>query len=152
MENRKRSLIKGITYRLMATIATFSLAYIFTGSLEIASQIGLLDFVLKYIIYYANERVWTRTSWGYSAKEKKQSIPLTVIRSIVSHLPASHHKTEKRSFSRLREDKKSTPEKLTKEAHKKIIDILASLKKIEKMVEKTKENIFSKVLKRVFAK
>lgn len=71
MENHKRSLIKGITYRILATITTFSLAYIFTGSLEIAGQIGLLDFVLKYLIYYINERIWIRTKWGYVVNKKE---------------------------------------------------------------------------------
>ena len=64
-EQKRRSFIKGITYRLMATLATFTLALWFTGSLEIAGQIGVLDFIIKFIIYYTNERVWNYTNWGY---------------------------------------------------------------------------------------
>ena len=64
-ERKRRSVIKAVTYRVSATVATFSLAYAFTGSLEIASQIGLLDFIVKFIIYYLNERIWNKSNWGY---------------------------------------------------------------------------------------
>jgi len=64
-EKRKRSIIKAVTYRSAATVATFTLALIFTGSLEIATSIGLLDFIVKFTIYYLNERIWTLVSWGY---------------------------------------------------------------------------------------
>lgn len=68
-ETKKRSITKAVTYRLAATVATFTLALIFTGSIEIATTIGLLDFVVKFTIYYLNERLWTLVSWGYQ-KEK----------------------------------------------------------------------------------
>ena len=68
-ETKKRSITKAMTYRLLATIATFTLAYAFTGSIEIATSIGLLDFVIKFAIYFLNERVWNLTSWGYLRSE-----------------------------------------------------------------------------------
>ena len=70
-EKKRRSVIKAVTYRTSATVATFTLAYIFTGSLEIASQIGFLDFFVKFLIYYINERVWSKTTWGYQSKTNK---------------------------------------------------------------------------------
>lgn len=66
-EKKSRSITKAMTYRVSATLATFTLAYVFTGSLEIASQIGFLDFFVKFAIYYMNERVWTKTGWGYKS-------------------------------------------------------------------------------------
>ena len=71
-EKKSRSIIKAVSYRTAATMATVTLAYAFTGSLETAGQIGLLDFFIKFAIYYLNERVWTMTRWGYHA-QKKQS-------------------------------------------------------------------------------
>jgi len=68
-ETKKRSITKAVTYRMAATVATFSLALIFTGSLEIATSIGILDFIVKFTIYYLNERVWTLVSWGYKKEE-----------------------------------------------------------------------------------
>ena len=70
-EKKRRSVIKAVTYRTSATVATFTLAYIFTGSLEIASQIGFLDFFVKFLIYYLNERIWSKTAWGYHSKTNK---------------------------------------------------------------------------------
>jgi uncharacterized membrane protein len=67
-EKKRRSVFKAVTYRVSATFATFGLAYAFTGSLEIASQIGLLDFIVKFIIYYLNERIWNKTTWGYHSR------------------------------------------------------------------------------------
>ena len=67
-ERKRRSIIKAFTYRASATIATVTLAYAFTGSLAIAGQIGLLDFIIKFIIYYLNERIWNKTAWGYHSK------------------------------------------------------------------------------------
>lgn len=64
-EGKRRSVIKAVTYRVSATVATFTLAYAFTGNLEMAGQIGVLDFIIKFLIYYVNERLWTKTSWGY---------------------------------------------------------------------------------------
>ena len=69
-ETRKRSIVKAVTYRSLATIATFTLAFAFTGSIEIATSIGLLDFVVKFAIYFINERLWNLTSWGYLKTEK----------------------------------------------------------------------------------
>ena len=73
-ERKTRSVIKAVTYRASATIATFTLAYVFTGSLEIASQIGVLDFIIKFIIYYVNERVWNTTSWGYNKSKTNKTV------------------------------------------------------------------------------
>ncbi|GJM31797.1 MAG: hypothetical protein DHS20C18_07980 [Saprospiraceae bacterium] len=64
-EKQSRSVIKAVTYRFLATMATIGLAYAFTGSLEIAGKIGVLDFIIKFTIYYLNERIWSRTTWGY---------------------------------------------------------------------------------------
>lgn len=84
-ETKNRSIIKSISYRLAATLATFSLALIFTGSLEIATNIGLLDFVVKFIIYYANERAWTLTTWGY-----KKETPIELPTKKQANATASH--------------------------------------------------------------
>ena len=69
-ERKRRSIIKAITYRATATLATFTLAFVFTGSIEIAGQIGVLDFFIKFSIYYLNERLWTKITWGYDKNNK----------------------------------------------------------------------------------
>lgn len=64
-EKKSRSLSKAVTYRVLATIATVFIAYFFTHNLELATSIGLIDTVIKLLLFYINERVWTRLKWGY---------------------------------------------------------------------------------------
>lgn len=68
-----RSLVKALSYRLMALSATFLIGFVifrqFTDktlneSMEGAGMIAVMDFVLKLIIYYLHERLWTNISWG----------------------------------------------------------------------------------------
>lgn len=88
-ETKQRSITKAITYRLGATVATFSLAYIFTGSIEIATSIGILDFFVKFTIYYLNERVWTLVPWGYQKKSHNRTNEQLPSKS-EQHATASH--------------------------------------------------------------
>ena len=62
--SRKRSIVKAITFRIIATITTFLLIYIITGNLGLSSIIGVLDLITKIIIYYFHERAWNKVSWG----------------------------------------------------------------------------------------
>lgn len=73
-EQKRRSLIKAITYRIAATIATFSIALTFTGNIELATTIGLLDAVVKFLLFYINERIWIRTNWGYQVDYSSTSV------------------------------------------------------------------------------
>ena len=57
-ESRLRSLLKALSWRIIATITTALIAYAVTGEIEAALLIGSIEFVLKFGIYYAHERVW----------------------------------------------------------------------------------------------
>ena len=63
-ERHVRSVFKGMTWRIIATMTTTLLVYIFTGSLVLAAEIGVLEVTLKLMFYYAHERAWNVTSWG----------------------------------------------------------------------------------------
>lgn len=65
-EQKRRTVTKAVSYRAGATIATFSIALIFTGNLELATTIGLTDTVVKFMLFYVNERIWIKINWGYS--------------------------------------------------------------------------------------
>jgi len=56
--SRTRSLVKALTWRVTATLTTAMIAYIVTGQLSTAIVIGSVEFILKFIIYYAHERAW----------------------------------------------------------------------------------------------
>jgi uncharacterized membrane protein len=63
-ETHKRSLAKSITWRVVATIITFVIVILYTGRIDWAIGLSFLDLVLKFIGYYAHERVWDRMEWG----------------------------------------------------------------------------------------
>lgn len=63
-ESNLRSIMKSVTFRILATITTIVLIYIFFGRLDVAAVIGVLEIVLKLALYYIHERVWDRVSWG----------------------------------------------------------------------------------------
>ena len=60
-----RSVMKTITWRIIATIITIILVLIFTGDLAIASTVGGIEIITKMILYYIHERTWSIVPWGY---------------------------------------------------------------------------------------
>ncbi len=63
-ETNTRSLAKAISWRVIATSITFSIAYMFTGEITVALEIGALDMVIKLIAYFFHERIWVRINIG----------------------------------------------------------------------------------------
>lgn len=62
-ESHLRSIIKGISWRIVATLDTILVVLFITClfdqcSLDFAIQIGLIEFLLKLAVYYVHERVW----------------------------------------------------------------------------------------------
>jgi uncharacterized membrane protein len=57
-ETRARSLLKALSWRIVATVTTAIIAYVITGEIDTAVAIGSIEFVLKFFIYYAHERAW----------------------------------------------------------------------------------------------
>ena len=63
-ESNMRSIMKSITFRILATITTMILVYVFFRRLDLAAVIGGLEIVLKLVLYFFHERAWDRVSWG----------------------------------------------------------------------------------------
>jgi uncharacterized membrane protein len=64
VESHLRSIAKAITWRSIATVVTFSVAWLWTGRLDLAAQIGLLDTSIKIGAFYCHERIWNRLNFG----------------------------------------------------------------------------------------
>ena len=64
IESHFRSIIKALSWRVLATLITFSVSWMFTGNLELAVEIGLVDTVIKLGVYYSHERFWNRLTFG----------------------------------------------------------------------------------------
>ena len=60
---RKRSLAKTVSWRAVATLDTFIIRYLVTGSGAWGGIAGF-EIVTKVVIYYLHERTWTRVAWG----------------------------------------------------------------------------------------
>ena len=57
-ETHLRSILKGVSYRIVGTLTTVSIAYFFIGNTSIAFGIGGAEAVIKIFVYYAHERAW----------------------------------------------------------------------------------------------
>lgn len=64
METHFRTIAKALSWRLIATTITFSIAWLLTGEVEKAISIGLIDTVLKLAAYYGHERTWMQIKFG----------------------------------------------------------------------------------------
>lgn len=63
-ETNKRSIVKGISWRIVATSTTVIIIYFFFGRLDLAIAAGLIESVLKVGLYWAHERAWFKVRWG----------------------------------------------------------------------------------------
>lgn len=55
MESHKRSLVKSITWRIIATLI---------AAWWVGFQVAILMNIVQTIAYYIHERVWVRIRWG----------------------------------------------------------------------------------------
>jgi uncharacterized membrane protein len=63
-EKISRSLAKTITWRIIASIDTFIIAWVITGSWQLGGSIAIIEVLTKIIFYYVHERVWNKINWG----------------------------------------------------------------------------------------
>jgi len=63
-ESNKRSIVKGISWRVIATTTTIIIVYLFFGRLDLAIATGMIETVLKVALYWGHERVWFKVRWG----------------------------------------------------------------------------------------
>ncbi|MCP4520536.1 MAG: 3'(2'),5'-bisphosphate nucleotidase CysQ [Cytophagales bacterium] len=63
-DSNARSFIKGVTWRMVGSLDTLTIAFIFTGSLEAGAKIAGVEVITKLILYYFHERGWNFIPWG----------------------------------------------------------------------------------------
>lgn len=61
---KKRSLVKTLTWRAIATTDTIIIARIITGSWSIGFGIAGIEVLTKMVLYYLHERGWSALDWG----------------------------------------------------------------------------------------
>jgi len=59
LDSHSKSLAKAFSWRIIATVTTGLISLLLTGSVKVASAIMTFDFILKLVLYYIHERLWT---------------------------------------------------------------------------------------------
>ena len=63
-ETNRRSIVKGISWRVVATTTTIAIVYFFFDRLDLAIAAGMIETVLKVGLYWIHERAWFKVRWG----------------------------------------------------------------------------------------
>lgn len=60
LTERKVSVMKTLSWRLIGTMDTMIISYVITGKLDVAIGIGGVEVFSKMILYYLHERAWLK--------------------------------------------------------------------------------------------
>ena len=63
-DSKLRSLIKAVSWRVVGTLDTIFVSYLWTGDTSKALVIGGTDVLTKIVFYYLHERAWARIPLG----------------------------------------------------------------------------------------
>jgi adenylylsulfate kinase len=72
-DSKGRSILKTVSWRVLATLTTMTLVYLFTGRVLLSVGVGLVEALTKLALYYLHERIWERIGWG---KHPMRAIPI----------------------------------------------------------------------------
>jgi len=64
MENHARTIMKTLSWRVLATSTTITLVYLFTRDIAISGSVGSLEALVKTAVYYLHERIWSTSNYG----------------------------------------------------------------------------------------
>jgi len=63
-ESNPRSLMKAVSWRVLGSIDTFFLGWLFTQNVKAAGAIASTEVITKIFLYYFHERAWAQVGWG----------------------------------------------------------------------------------------
>ena len=63
-EAHSRSLAKATSWRVLGSLDTFLLSWLFTSSVKAAGAIAITEVLTKMFLYYGHERIWANIKWG----------------------------------------------------------------------------------------
>ncbi len=64
VDNRLRSWVKSITWRVIGILILGTLAWLFTHDWQETTQITVTFHAIRLVLYYYHERAWERIGWG----------------------------------------------------------------------------------------
>ena len=71
IESSKRSLAKALSWRIIASIVTSLIAYAFGLPAKAIGLVFFADLIIKFVLYFFHERVWSKIKYGIISKDKK---------------------------------------------------------------------------------
>lgn len=71
-ESHLRSILKGVTWRVLGTLDTMIISYLITGNWKFALSIGGIEVISKLVLYYLHERAWQLVPRGTVRKIVKK--------------------------------------------------------------------------------
>lgn len=74
-ESKTRSVLKGLTWRVLATTTTFLLAWLLAKDMNVAGTIAAAEFFIKLAVYYLHERAWQLVPRGAVSKLNADTTP-----------------------------------------------------------------------------
>ena len=63
-EQKKRSIVKTLTWRITASLDTFIIAWFITGEWNWAGAIAGMEVITKMFLYYIHERQWEKPKFN----------------------------------------------------------------------------------------
>ena len=64
MDSHIRSIVKTISWRVCGTLINSLIIWAITGNAGLGALIGVVDTLVKIVVYYAHERAWNRVDFG----------------------------------------------------------------------------------------
>ncbi len=62
-DTKKRSIVKGLVWRSIAIVGSFTTAYLVIGSWATSIELTIWGNIVAAILYYFHERLWARIKW-----------------------------------------------------------------------------------------
>jgi len=64
METHLRSVVKGMSWRVIATLVTTIVVWLISGEIGMALLAGASDSLVKIGLFWGHERMWQTVAWG----------------------------------------------------------------------------------------
>jgi uncharacterized membrane protein len=74
-ESHTRTVVKAISWRVVATCTSMSIVYLLTREPIITLGFGAIEVIAKITFYYLHERAWHKVTWG-TKKHPLASLPV----------------------------------------------------------------------------
>ncbi len=91
-DSTSRSILKTMSWRIIASLDTFGIAWWVTGNPWAGASIAGIEVVTKIVFYYFHERAWSHAAVGALSHEKVQDETLSDFVHHHQPHPFKHHK------------------------------------------------------------